>query len=144
MLQVTGEFWSIFDHLSQGEELVFTAGSPEQWELVLELAGRRTDSLLSWEAAPFLSLHLTAVWGRVWRQHIPLRSGKREEGIWKVWEQSALLFSWIHALLFLCSQWEEIELAKLHQTSAAIRMVRCYKSRTYKKPETGVFGHQTP
>lgn len=41
------EFWLIFDHLPQGKELVFTPWSPEQGELVVELAERRRASLLS-------------------------------------------------------------------------------------------------
>lgn len=78
---INKEFWLIFDHLPQGKELVFAPWSPEQWELVVELAGRRRNSLLSWESAPFLSLYQTAAWGKLWRQHSALCFGNREEGI---------------------------------------------------------------
>lgn len=141
------EFWLIFDHLPQGKELVFTPWSPEQGELVVELAERRRASLLSWEPALFLSLHQTAAWDTVWRQHSALCFGKREEGIWKVWEESALLFfsQKIQALLFLLfANGKKYNWQSMDQTSAAIIVVSGYKSKAYKRPETGVFGHQTP
>lgn len=121
---------------------------PQQLELVVELAGRRRACLLSRKATPFLPFHRTQVLGQsVERQHSVLsalgegtekrrRNSKAGRAV-----SSAALPGSTHRSSSAADgklrNWQRI-----HKTRAAVRVVSVSKSKTYKKQETRVCGHQ--